>query len=36
VHAWPAPPRRLVRISAQAYNRPEQYAALARALLELA
>jgi isopenicillin-N epimerase len=35
VHGWPAPPRRLVRISAQAYNRPEQYAALANALLEL-
>jgi len=32
---WPAVPKRLVRISAQAYNRPEQYQLLARALREL-
>jgi isopenicillin-N epimerase len=32
---WPAPPDRLVRISAQAYNRPEQYRRLAGALAEL-
>ena len=29
---WPAPPHRLVRVSAQLYNRPEQYARLAEAL----
>jgi isopenicillin-N epimerase len=32
---WPAPPDRLVRISAQAYNRSEQYRRLAGALAEL-
>jgi isopenicillin-N epimerase len=32
VFTWPAPPARLVRISAQAYNRVEEYEALARAL----
>jgi len=30
--AWPAPPRRLVRISAQLYNSRQQYAALGSAL----
>lgn len=32
---WPAPPHRLVRISAQAYNSPAQYAYLGRALRAL-
>lgn len=33
---WPAPPRRLIRIAAQLYNRVNEYEALARALrLEL-
>ena len=35
VMAWPAPPRRVLRISAQAYNRAEQYERLATALSEL-
>lgn len=35
VFAWPSPPRRAVRISAQLYNRPEEYAALAEALATL-
>jgi len=30
--AWPAPPKRLLRIAAQAYNRPEEYDRLARVL----
>jgi isopenicillin-N epimerase len=29
---WPAPPRRLIRVSAQLYNSPGQYARLAEAL----
>jgi len=33
VPCWPAPPQRLLRISAQLYNRPEEYALLARAVL---
>ena len=32
VMSWPAPPRRLIRISAQLYNTREQYARLAEAL----
>ena len=32
---WPAAPRRLLRVSAQAYNREEQYDRLAAALAEL-
>ncbi len=32
---WPAPPSRLVRVSAQIYNRPEQYRRLVGALAEL-
>jgi isopenicillin-N epimerase len=35
VFPWPAPPKRLVRVSAQLYNSPEEYALLARALREL-
>jgi isopenicillin-N epimerase len=34
VMSWPAPPRRLIRISAQLYNSAEQYARLADALRE--
>jgi isopenicillin-N epimerase len=37
VMSWPAPPRRLMRVSAQLYNRAEHYARLAEALrVELA
>ncbi len=37
VFVWPAPPGRLVRISAQAYNQPDQYRRLGEALrVELA
>ena len=32
---WPAPPRRLLRVSAQVYNTLEQYEKLARALVRL-
>ena len=32
---WPAPPQRLLRISAQIYNRPEDYRRLADALQDL-
>jgi isopenicillin-N epimerase len=35
VPAWPAPPRRLVRVSAQLYNDAGQYARLATALVSL-
>jgi isopenicillin-N epimerase len=35
VIAWPGPPRRLVRISAQLYNSPPQYVALAEALQKI-
>jgi isopenicillin-N epimerase len=32
VMLWPAPPRRLIRVSAQAYNQPSDYVRLAEAL----
>jgi isopenicillin-N epimerase len=35
VPVWPAPPRRLMRISAQLYNRRDDYVRLAEALTEL-
>jgi isopenicillin-N epimerase len=35
VMPWPAPPKRLIRIAAQAYNAPEQYDRLAQKLGEL-
>ena len=35
VIAWPAPPKRLIRVSAQLYNWKEQYAYLAAALRDL-
>jgi isopenicillin-N epimerase len=34
VMRWPAAPKRLLRISAQLYNGPEQYSHLAQALRE--
>jgi isopenicillin-N epimerase len=34
VFAWPAPPRRLIRVTAQLYNTPAQYERLAGALRE--
>jgi isopenicillin-N epimerase len=34
VFTWPAPPERLIRISAQAYNERAEYEALAAALRE--
>jgi isopenicillin-N epimerase len=36
VHVWPAPPRRLIRVSAQLYNGAEDYDRLAAALGRLA
>ncbi len=35
VSAWPAPPKRLIRISAHLYNNPPHYVLLAQALKEL-
>jgi isopenicillin-N epimerase len=35
VFPFPTPPARLLRLSAQAYNTPQEYAALARALTEV-
>lgn len=35
VHPWPAPPSRLLRVSAQLYNTPQEYETLARALSQL-
>jgi isopenicillin-N epimerase len=32
---WPAPPKRLIRISGQVYNRDEDYERLGRALRAL-
>ncbi len=35
VMPWPAPPHRLLRVSAQAYNRPDDYRRLAKVLVPL-
>jgi len=35
IHSWPAPPKRLCRVSAQLYNSPPHYARLADALGKL-
>ena len=35
VIAWPAPPKRLIRVSAQVYNKPTEYVRLASRLVEL-